>query len=174
LCPQTVPKVSIGKPGTVLSLRKSRTFGTVRMIAAVTAVSPCTPVNLNHGMVNMDLYAALYGDLPEVKRLLTAGAEVNAKDMHGATALMYASRGGHRKVAELLLARGAEVNAKTTDGRTALMLASESGHRKVAELLLAKGAEVSAKNTHGKTALMYASQKGHREVRELLIKAGAK
>jgi uncharacterized protein len=49
--------------------------------------------------INDDLIAAAReGDLPEVKRLLARGAEVNAKNEYGKTALMLATIMGHRKV----------------------------------------------------------------------------
>jgi serine/threonine-protein phosphatase 6 regulatory ankyrin repeat subunit B len=44
--------------------------------------------------------------------LLAAGADVNAKDKDGVTALMWASQGGHITVVQALLAAKADVNAK--------------------------------------------------------------
>jgi ankyrin repeat protein len=59
--------------------------------------------------VNEDLIeASKRGDLPEVKRLLAKGAEVNAKDEKGRTALMRASKRGQWEVMELLIKAGAK------------------------------------------------------------------
>ena len=91
----------------------------------------------------MQQYSAI-GDAAAVQALLANGAEVNAKDNNGASALILASRNGHRDVVQALLANGAEVNAKDNDGATALILASRNGHHDVVALFV-KGAEVNAK-----------------------------
>lgn len=117
------------------------------------------------------IYAAGNGDLPLVKALLSNGADVNAKDNDGWTALMLASDSDHFEVVQALLANGADVNAKDRRGWTALMLASRTGSLDVAQALLAKGADVNAKTGDGTTALMLASAGGRLEiVRELLAK----
>jgi len=46
--------------------------------------------------------AAKKGDKAEVERLLKAGADVDAKDHYGMTALMEASEKGHKEVVEIL------------------------------------------------------------------------
>jgi len=65
-----------------------------------------------------------------VELLLKKGANVNAKDKYGGTALMYAAVKGHKEVVELLIENGADVNAKNIMGKTALMSASRGGIRK--------------------------------------------
>ena len=123
--------------------------------------------------VNEDLYrASRRGDMPEVQRLITKGANVNAKTKYG-TALMIASKLGHREVVQVLLANGADVNAKDKGGGTALMTASARGHQEVVQVLLTKGAEVNAKGEYGWSALMAASSFGHPEVVKLLLAQGA-
>ncbi len=52
--------------------------------------------------------AAGAGDLPRVKALLAAKADVNAKGGDGGTALMAASRNGHQEVVQLLENAGAK------------------------------------------------------------------
>jgi ankyrin repeat protein len=154
-------------------IRKSRTFRRMRMIAAVLVVLALRATVSQGGGGDLG-YAAYYGDLSEVKRLLAAGAQVNAQDKNGITALMAAALEGHREIVELLLANGAGVNAKTNDGETALIYASIRGDRRVVELLLARGAEVNARTREGKTALTFATRMNHPEARALLIQAGAK
>src|ERR1700730_10299053 len=56
--------------------------------------------------------AASRGDRAAVQALLAKGADVNAKDNGGRTALMMATVTGHPDVVQTLLAMGAEVNAK--------------------------------------------------------------
>ena len=114
------------------------------------------------------------GDGDEVKRLIEAGADVNAQSKKGVTALMLASLMGHPEVAKLLIEAGADVNEKEKLGVTALMLTSGQGHPDVAKLLIKAGADVNEKDNEGWTALMGASGQGHTEVAELLKEAGAK
>ena len=72
--------------------------------------------------------------------LLAAGADVNALDAEGVSALMAASAFGHRELVELLLAAGADVNLKDSAGRSALSRALLGGHTVVADALKAAGA----------------------------------
>jgi len=112
--------------------------------------------------------AAWDGRTAVVELLLAAGADVDAKDEDGWTALHDAAWGGHAAVAELLLAAGADVNAQDNDGWIALHDAARNGHSAVVELLLEAGADVNAKNKNGWTALHYAAFYGHSAVVELI------
>jgi ankyrin repeat protein len=107
-----------------------------------------------------------------MRLLLDRGAEVNATNAAGATALMR-SAAYPDKVA-LLLERGADVQARSGLGNTALMLAARpwNSHRAVA-LLLACGADAKATNLFGATALMAAVAGGDETSVRLLIKHGA-
>ena len=60
--------------------------------------------------------------LKVVKLLLERGANVNARDDGGGTALMTASMFAFPKVVKLLLKKGADPNAKENSGETALTL----------------------------------------------------
>ena len=50
--------------------------------------------------------AAMLGDKAELQRLIEAGADVNAQDRRGRTALMNAAQRGHIEVMKLLLEKG--------------------------------------------------------------------
>ena len=67
----------------------------------------------------MRAHAADGGHLPVVEALLAAGADVQAANNDGDTALMYAAEGGHLPVVAALLAAGADVQAASNDGGTA-------------------------------------------------------
>ena len=70
-----------------------------------------------------------------VHLLLEAGADPNARQGAGFTALHEAAQNGDAAVATDLLDRGADPGAATDDGRTALSIAEEQGHEDVAALL---------------------------------------
>jgi ankyrin repeat protein len=76
-----------------------------------------------------------------VKALIAAGANVNAKDRFGETALMFAAAVTRNiRIVKLLIADGADVHAKTEDGDTALIIAAKRGHTGIVELLKKAGA----------------------------------
>lgn len=101
---------------------------------------------------------------------LDSGADPNARDKYGRTAMMVAidrARSPLRaeEFVALLLDRGADPNARDTYGRTALMYAAEHGSRKAAALLLDRGADVSAQDVEGRTAFRRVQHVGrHPEV----------
>jgi ankyrin repeat protein len=106
--------------------------------------------------------------------LITAGAEVNAKDKDAMTALTYAAMWNHREIVLLLITRGADINAQDSMAMTPLIYAASNGHQATVELLLAKGADVRVKAKDGKTALKWAEEGGYKDMAELLRRHGAK
>ena len=109
-----------------------------------------------------------------IEALIKAGADINAKNKDGNTALHRVSERGHAKMVEALIKAGADINAKNKDGNTALHWVSECGHADVVKLLINAGADINAKNKDGDTALHRVSERGHADVVKLLIKEGAK
>ena len=112
------------------------------------------------------------GNLEKVLDLLRRGANVNAKDKNGWTALIHASFKGHLEVARILLNHeGVDVNIKSQRGWTALIWASSQGHVEVVRALLNhNGDDVNATDNKGVTALILASEYGHPEVVRALLK----
>ena len=55
------------------------------------------------------------GDLDEVKQLLKDGADVDAKDIAGFSAIYLAFKHGHRAVAKYLYRRGADFTVLLSD-----------------------------------------------------------
>jgi len=83
--------------------------------------------------------AVLYGDARTVRAFLDGGADPNARNDFGATALMWAV--GDAEKARLLVERGADVNAKSDEGLTPLLIAAgQPGAAAVVKLLLERGA----------------------------------
>jgi ankyrin repeat protein len=109
-----------------------------------------------------------------VKELLKKGADVNAAQGDGMTALHWAALNGDADVAQMLLYAGANVGAKTRiGGYTPLHLAAQVGHAAVIAPLVAAGAPVSAVTSTGTTALMQAAHSGSAESVRILIENGA-
>ena len=120
--------------------------------------------------------AAYAGDLEQVNQLLAAGADVNATDEAGWSALMKACynaeyKRGFADVVQALIDAGANIEAPIGYGVRPLMLAAGYGETAVVDALLKAGADVLAKNEGGFTALMMVKQKFYVDVINLLHEA---
>jgi ankyrin repeat protein len=129
------------------------------------------------------LCAAVRGECREiVEILLQRGADVNASDKCGRTALCFTAvrshlsedRDGNVKgeIAKLLLSRGANVNAQTKNGVTTLHAAAQKGCVKVIEALLEYNADVNSTVETDRKLLHIAAEYGHLEVVKVLLKFG--
>ncbi len=84
--------------------------------------------------------AACHGNLPEVRRLLAAGASPDSCDVDCAhPALVCAAEAGEADVVRLLLDRGATLDSRDTAGRSALEVARRGGHEDVVAVLQRAG-----------------------------------
>ncbi len=137
-----------------------------------------------------------------IKLLLAKGANVNAADILGRTALMYAAENNSAANIAALLEKQPDVNLQDRTGRSAFIIATEAGNSDIAKTLIAAGASMtpqelesyinrsihttpnivellkstglnlSAKGEDGKSALMLATEKGHKKTVEALQAAG--
>ena len=80
------------------------------------------------------LEVAAEGKAALVETMLTLGANVNARDGNGRTALMLAAREGHTETVAKLLSAGADTSAEDRDGNTASTLAEQHRHIEVSQL----------------------------------------
>ncbi len=87
--------------------------------------------------------AANQGNLSAVNEVLTQGADVNAREEFGDTALNLAAESGHVDIVERLLEAGADLENLGGADMTPLMNATFAGNVKVVDLLLSRGARIS-------------------------------
>ena len=135
------------------------------------------------------------GTAEEVSKALYSGANINAQDAQGMTALMYAARdNADPTVMRVLLIAAAEfqekgllqgwrgrlrsktidVNDRNQEGMTALMFAVENNSPEVVQVLLDAGADVNAKDQQKRTVLIRAvKKKSSPEMVKMLLSAGA-
>jgi hypothetical protein len=109
---------------------------------------------MNRELGTPPVIAAL-GNLEKLKLLLKRGADVNAKDVMGRTALFSAQT---PEEARELVAAGASVEARDTEGSTPLMMAAHRRDLNAIRALLAVGANPNARDKTGYTALMAAAR----------------
>ena len=118
--------------------------------------------------------AVMLRDHDGVRSLLKSGADVNASQGDGMTALHWAASLNDVDTAQMLLYAGANVRATTRlGGYSPLMLASKGGNEKIVAMLLAAGSEVNLVTNSGTTSLMMAAASGSRESVSLLLVNGS-
>jgi ankyrin repeat protein len=111
------------------------------------------------------------GRREDAEAAIVAGADMNAKNSFGLTALEVAAVHGRTDIACLLIVRGAHRQPEAAD--SALRYAASGGHDDVARLLIMNGADVNAKDVLGQSPLHHAAWRGHTSVARLLIENGA-
>ncbi len=120
--------------------------------------------------------AAMRGDQGSVRVLLKQGADVNAAQGDGMTALHWAADRGNLEMARMLVYAGASLAAVTRMAEyTPLHLASRAGHGPVVRALLEAGSDPAALTASGgATPLHLAAVAGDPEAVAALIEHGAK
>lgn len=112
-------------------------------------------------------------DLCMLEILLEGGADIEAQDEEGRTALIRASACGYEDVVQRMISVGAKIDAKDNYGTTALIHASINGQTATVSSLLKHGAHVDVNNNDGLTALIAAAAGGHTEIVNQLLLSGA-
>lgn len=108
----------------------------------------------------------------EIKALLNAKADPNAKDKMGSPVLVLAITDSSPDIVRNLINSGAKVNCEDASGFSPLMRASERGVLEDVDILIEAGSYV---NAHYKTmtALILAAERNYKEIVLRLIQAGA-
>jgi ankyrin repeat protein len=127
--------------------------------------------------------AAWAGRTENIRFLLDHGANIDARDNVGDTALLASAGAGAMSAVgviytvepmKLLLARGADINARNNNGDTALTLAAATGGYEdlaTVKLLLRSGADPAARNNKGDSALALATRHHRRRIAATLTAA---
>ncbi|MBF2761402.1 MAG: ankyrin repeat domain-containing protein [Ectothiorhodospiraceae bacterium AqS1] len=102
--------------------------------------------------------AAKAGAAELVGELIRLGADVNALNDNGGTALMFAAISGDPETISLLIEHGAKIDHRGHFDWTALMVAASKGHAEGIRILLDHGANPAGQDSYGFTPLMRAVQ----------------
>lgn len=130
------------------------------------------------GLNSQFFHAVSRGDLSRVKSLIQEGADINAVDKAGDTALMQIASNGHADMPQLwndtgfirpdfIFPRFHEMSARH------FSFSISQKQMRVARFLIQNGENLNAKNIYGRTALMLAAKYGQAGLVELLLNHGA-
>lgn len=119
------------------------------------------------------IQAAYDGDEATVIRLLDAGANPNATDANGYSALIYASAYGYQGIMKKLIEKKASVT-KMYNGVHPIVAAVNNDNTTSIQMLIDAGAYVNCKDAEGYTPLMFAAQEGYVKSVQYLLKKGAR
>lgn len=122
-------------------------------------------------------YAASWGTLANVRKLIEMGSDVNARDTFGQSPIFSAARRGRIEVVKELLEAGAIAEFRGSDGETLLHIAAESASSELVFLLIEAGANLQARTAgdfwDGATPLHYAARFGNPSGVLAMLTAGA-
>ncbi len=122
--------------------------------------------------LNVELLNAI-NDEKRIQKLVQEGADIDAQNNSGWTALMNATWWGDENCVKTILENRANVNIKNNKGGEALSLISFRTSKNIVQWLLDKGADINAKDNKGMDAFLNASLNVNIEVMQLLLKNGA-
>jgi ankyrin repeat protein len=118
------------------SLGLAAFFGHEPVVEELLAAGADVNLSSNNAQRVAPLHSAIAGQhFGITEKLLSHGANVNARQESDFTPLHQAAHNGHRELVQLLLSRGADRNAQMKGGPTALDLALQAGHTHLGELL---------------------------------------
>jgi hypothetical protein len=139
---------------------------------------PMTPEMRADGITPL-MYVAGWGEIGKISDFLARGADINARDKDGWTALHHATLGpAHPNAMRMLVKAGADVNAQESIRDTALTLSARKGASEAVEELVLLGADANLVGGMGQTPLIAAAWHGRSEedaeaMVEVLLQAGA-
>ncbi|HLN99435.1 MAG TPA: ankyrin repeat domain-containing protein [Pyrinomonadaceae bacterium] len=144
-------------------------------LEALTALIAGRDVNVRDKQSNTTAleHAVRNANREMVQLLLSAGADVNAKNESGETVLMLLDADATTDLVWDLINAGAAVNARDNENYTPLMRVASANNLEALKTLIDAGSEVNTKNEAGQTALMLAASEGFVNIVRALVLAGA-
>ncbi|WP_375120599.1 ankyrin repeat domain-containing protein [Paenibacillus sp. CR_12] len=138
-------------------------------------LSACQPNSEKHEVKkDMDrqlIESAEQGNAEQVRQLLQSGANIDATDEQGRTAVMAATYRNHVDTVDALIQAGADINIRDHQLNNVFLYAGAEGMLNILRLAIDADADVTLTNRFGGTALIPASDRGHVEiVQELLTR----
>jgi ankyrin repeat protein len=110
---------------------------------------------------------------PTLTPRLPGGAQLDARDENGNTAVMNAAYEGKNAVLRHLLEKGADAKAENEFKSRAIGVAAFRNNIEGMRLLIAHGADPNHANAYGETPLIYAAKYGYSEMARELLDKGA-
>jgi uncharacterized protein len=113
--------------------------------------------------------SAEVGDTERVLQLLQEGADINATDKLGRTAVVAATYQNEVDTVKALIQEGANINIQDNQLENVILNSGANGNLEIVRLAINAGADMTITNRFGGTALIPAAERGHVEVvKELL------
>ncbi len=162
----------IADPGGLTALQHARKRGFREIEAILTGRDAAATID------RALIEATARNDVEAARRLIAAGANVNAQDENRDSAFLLAGARGRLEILKLTLAAGADLKSTNRYGGTALIPACHYGHIETVRELLKTTIDVNHVNRLGWTALLEAVILGgggpvHVEIARLLVARGA-
>lgn len=122
------------------------------------------------------MQACLDGVVAAVSALLATatGADLEARDSDGDTALTYAAMQSNTEIVRLLLDAGANMENRGMLDMTPLMRALDSGEMEAARLLAERGANCQVESERGDTVLTLAAESDDVETLQMVLERGVR
>jgi len=112
-------------------------------------------------------------DVKSVRSLIAGHVDVNATDVDGSSALLWAAQRDNAEIVDILLTSGANVKSATRYNVTPLSMACVNGNAAIIDRLLKAGADANSASKEGETPLMTASLTGKADAVKVLLAHGA-
>eukprot|EP00794_Sanderia_malayensis_P000576 gene576-1235_t len=114
--------------------------------------------------------AIKYNCVAVARLLVERGADINRRNIYGATALHFSTRRGNTEIARLLLDQnGIDIKIKDNGDVTPLHQAAISGDVEITQKLLDQGADIYSKDREGENALHFAASEGNADIVDVLM-----
>jgi ankyrin repeat protein len=113
--------------------------------------------------------AAAAGDVGLIRRLLAAGADVDARDDEGRTPILVATVARRTEAVRVLIEAGADVDIRDDSLANPFLYAGAEGLLEILRIVNEAGADPAITNRFGGVALIPASERGHVETVRYLL-----